>query len=56
MIQDSTIATRLYNAMEEDMKTENAWRTTVTYNPDSEVGWLKRTKVWFRGIVPKSVL
>ncbi len=42
--------------MHNDMKPENAWETTTTYNPDEEAGWSKRLKVWFRGIVPKSVL
>ncbi len=56
VIHDSKIAESLFNVMEEDMKPENAWKTTATFNPDSEAGWSKRTKVWFSGIVPKSVL
>ena len=56
VIYDSKIAGNLYNAMQEDIKPENAWNTTLTYNPDKEAGWLKRTKVWFRGVVPKSIL
>jgi len=56
VIHDSTIAENLFNAMEEDMKSENAWKTTSDFNPDSEAGWVKRTKVWFRGVVPKSIL
>ncbi len=56
VIHDLKIAKNLFNAMEEDMKPENAWRTTITYNPDSEAGWSKRTKVWFRGVIPKSIL
>lgn len=56
VIHDLKIASDLFDAMEEDMKPENAWKTTSTYNPDSEAGWSKRTKVWFRGVVPKSIL
>jgi phosphatidylserine/phosphatidylglycerophosphate/cardiolipin synthase-like enzyme len=56
IVYDSTIAGNLSNAMEEDMKPENAWHTTLLFNPDDEAGWLKNTKVWFRGIVPKSIL
>ncbi|MEO7988028.1 MAG: phospholipase D family protein [Chryseolinea sp.] len=56
VIHDLKIASDLFDAMEEDMKPENAWKTTTTYNPDSEAGWSKRTKVWFRGVVPKSIL
>jgi len=56
IIFDSKIASDLFLAMEEDMKPENAWRTTLVFNPDSEAGRLKRFKVWMRGVVPKSVL
>ena len=56
VIYDRAIATDLFEAMQNDMKPENAWETTTTYNPDEEAGWSKRFKVWFRGIVPKSVL
>jgi Phosphatidylserine/phosphatidylglycerophosphate/cardiolipin synthases and related enzymes len=56
IIYDNKIAGDLIHAMKEDMKPENAWETTNQNNPDSEAGWLKRSKVWIRGVVPKSVL
>jgi len=56
VVYDSKIATSLSEAMNNDMKPENAWETTTSFNPDEEAGWSKRLKVWFRGIVPKSVL
>ncbi len=56
VIYDSKIATNLFHAMEEDIKPENAWHTTLAYNPDSEVGRMKRFKIWLRGVVPKSIL
>jgi phosphatidylserine/phosphatidylglycerophosphate/cardiolipin synthase-like enzyme len=56
VIYDTKIAGKLHHAMQEDMKPENAWNTTLASNPDKEAGWLKRTKVWFRGVVPKSIL
>jgi phosphatidylserine/phosphatidylglycerophosphate/cardiolipin synthase-like enzyme len=56
VVYDTAIATKLFESMQNDMKSENAWETTSTFNPDSEAGWRKRIKVWFRGIVPKSVL
>jgi phosphatidylserine/phosphatidylglycerophosphate/cardiolipin synthase-like enzyme len=55
-IYDNKIATDLFNAMVEDMKPENAWHTTLDYNPDDEAGWWKNVKIWWRGIVPKSIL
>ena len=56
IIYDSTIAGNLFNAMEEDIKPENAWQATSEFNPDKEAGWVKRIQVWFRGVVPKSIL
>jgi phosphatidylserine/phosphatidylglycerophosphate/cardiolipin synthase-like enzyme len=56
VIRDSKVAGKLFHAMEVDLRPENAWRTTLTFNPDSEAGRLKRFKVWMRGVVPKSVL
>ena len=56
VVYDTTIATKLSEAMQNDIKPENAWQTTSDYNPDEEAGLSKRIKVWFRGIVPKSVL
>lgn len=56
VIYNGDIATRLQQAMQIDMLSENAWQTTLTFNPDSEAGWTKRFKVWMRGVVPKSIL
>lgn len=56
VVNDTAIATKLFDAMQNDIRPENAWETTATSNPDGEAGWKKRVRVWFRGIVPKSVL
>lgn len=56
IIHDAKIGEKLFNAIEEDMKPENAWHTTLNFNPDSEAGSLKRFKAWMRGLVPKSIL
>ena len=56
VVYNAAIASGLSEAMKNDMKPENAWEITSEYNPDEEAGWSKRVKVWFRGIVPKSVL
>ena len=56
VIHDTKIAGDLFAAMEVDMKPENAWHTTTTFNPDTEAGLWKRFKVWTRRLVPKSVL
>ncbi|MDA0196251.1 MAG: phospholipase D family protein [Bacteroidetes bacterium] len=56
IIYDSTIAGNLFNTMVEELKPENAWETTFSFNPDSEADRGKRFQLWLRGIVPKSIL
>ncbi len=56
IIYDRKIAENLFSAMAEDIKPENAWKATSAFNPDKEAGWVKRIQVWFRGVVPKSIL
>ncbi len=56
IIYDDKIARKLFDAMDEDMKSENAWKTTLSFNPDGKAGSLKQFKVWLRGVVPKSIL
>lgn len=56
VIYDNNVAKKLQQAIEVDMQSENAWQTTLTFNPDAEAGWSKRFKVWLRGVVPKSIL
>jgi phosphatidylserine/phosphatidylglycerophosphate/cardiolipin synthase-like enzyme len=56
VVYDSKIAGALFNAINADMKPENAWQTTLNFNPDSEAGSVKQLKAWLRGVVPKSIL
>jgi phosphatidylserine/phosphatidylglycerophosphate/cardiolipin synthase-like enzyme len=56
VIYDDSVARRLHQSMDEDRKLENAWHTTFDFNPDGEAGWVKRSKVWLRAVVPKSIL
>lgn len=55
IIHDTALAKNLYQSMSVDSQPENAWRSTANFNPDSEAGWSKRIKLWFRGVVPKSI-
>jgi phosphatidylserine/phosphatidylglycerophosphate/cardiolipin synthase-like enzyme len=56
VIRDVRVAGALARAMEVDMRPENAWRTTVDFNPDGTVAFGKRFAVWWRRVVPKAVL
>jgi len=42
--------------MLEEMQPENAWQTTLEWNPDGEESMLKQLKVKLRRIVPKNIL
>ena len=56
IIYDLTIAGNLFNTMVEELKPENAWKTTLSFNPDSGAGKAKQFQLWLRGIVPKSIM
>jgi cardiolipin synthase C len=56
VIRDARFAGALRHAMDVDMQPENAWHTTLAFNPDGAVGFGKRMKVWLRRAVPKAVL
>lgn len=56
VIPSKKIAKRVQAGMLEEMQAENAWETTLEWNPDSEESFLKRVRVKLRRIVPKSIL
>lgn len=56
IVHSQQIAAEVLTGMEEELKPENAWETTLEFNPDSEVAAEKQIKVWTRKIVPKGVL
>ena len=56
IIRDARVAGSVRHAMDVDTQPENAWHTTLEFNPDGAVGIGKRIKVWFRRVVPKAVL
>lgn len=56
IIPSEKIATGVLMGMEKEFKPENSWETTLDFNPDSEVGKIKRIKTWTRKILPKNIL
>jgi phosphatidylserine/phosphatidylglycerophosphate/cardiolipin synthase-like enzyme len=56
IIRSEQIAGRVQKHMEEEFKPENAWETTLSFNPDSEASKMKRVKTWTRKIIPKGIL
>ncbi len=56
IIQSQKIATGVLKGMEEEIKPDNAWHTTLDFNPDGAAGIEKNKKAAQRRIVPKEIL
>ena len=56
IIPSTDIAKKVKSGMLAEMQPENAWETTLQWNPDAEVDLTKRLKVKSRILVPKSIL
>lgn len=56
IIPSVEIAKQVKEGMLIEMLPENAWRTTLDWNPDGEVKTSTRLKVKLRHVVPKSIL
>jgi len=56
IINSETINNQVKAGMIEEQLPENAWETTQNFNPDGEAGFKKRMKVFFRRVVPRSIL
>ncbi len=56
LIYSASIAKEVLQGMEEELKPENAWETTLTFNPDSVAGTKKQMKAFTRKVVPKGIL
>ncbi len=56
IIHSEEITASVLEGIEEEFKPENAWETTLKFNPDSEVSNVKRVKTWTRKILPKDIL
>lgn len=56
IVNSRKISTGVLKGMEEEFKPENSWETTLTFNPDTQVGKYKRLKTWTRKIIPKKIL
>ena len=56
IIYSKEITKGVFDGMQEELKPENCWETTVTYNPDNEAGVKKNLKVAPMRIIPKGIL
>lgn len=56
VLDSKEIAHGVLKGMEEEFQTDNSWRTTSSFNPDSYSDNYKRLKTWTRRVVPKGIL
>ena len=56
VIPSKALTLDVKQGMLEEMEPQNAWQTTVDWNPDGEVDLLKQIRVKLRRVVPKNIL
>ena len=52
LMDNVVLAEQLGNGIEVDMLAENSWEISAEFNPDDQLGWLKRLKLWFYSLLP----
>jgi putative cardiolipin synthase len=52
LVESRMLAQQLTQSIERDIRPENSWRTTSTFNPDREVSRSKRLKLGFINLFP----
>lgn len=56
IINNAKLAGGMLRIMETELLPENAWHTTLQFDPDAEAGRLKRASTFTRRALPKSIL
>jgi len=56
IMESTPMARQVEELMLEELASENAWHTTLNWNPDAEAGKWKQFQSWLRGIVPTALL
>ena len=56
VIRSKEVAGEVLNEIGEELKPENAWRTTLHWDPDARASWYKRFMLLWFGVLPKSIL
>jgi putative cardiolipin synthase len=52
LARNAELARQLRASIEQDIRPENSWHTTLDFNPDDEVSRGKRLKVWLNRMLP----
>lgn len=56
VMRSPKLAQQVLAHINEEFKPENAWETTLEWNPDAYVSRYKRAKTWTRKVIPKGIL
>jgi phosphatidylserine/phosphatidylglycerophosphate/cardiolipin synthase-like enzyme len=56
IIKSEKIAAGVLHGMEEEYKPENAWETTLSFNPDAEASTMRRGKTFVAKVLPQKIL
>jgi phosphatidylserine/phosphatidylglycerophosphate/cardiolipin synthase-like enzyme len=56
IIHSKSITQEVEKEMEEELKPENAWETTSTFNPDTKATLKKNLKTKIMKVIPKGIL
>ena len=51
LVDNAVLGEQLANSIAADMLPENSWEISHEFNPDDQVGWLKRLKLWFYSLL-----
>lgn len=52
LIDNPVLGAQLQQSILRDIQPENSWQITLEYNPDKEVAFGKRVKLWFYRVLP----
>lgn len=56
VIYSKQITQEVQKEMEEELKPENAWKTTLNFNPDTKASFTKNMKTKIMKVIPKGIL
>lgn len=56
IVRSAKLSAGVLRGMEEELKPENAWETTLSFNPDKEATTGRRLKTWTLKALPQSIL
>ena len=56
LVDNAQLGEQLGNSIGADMLPGNSWAISPEFNPDDQVGWLKRLKLWFYSLLPMNAI